>query len=47
MRVTILPYANILTTAHRVMVSMKAKGCIVTSEMFLYFTTKIYMSMQL
>ena len=29
MRATILPYAIILTKAHRDMVSMMAKGCIV------------------
>ena len=28
MRVTILPYAIILTKAHMAMVSMMAKGCI-------------------
>ena len=30
MRVTILPYASILTKAHRAAVSIMAKGCIVT-----------------
>ena len=30
MRATILPLAVILTKAHRVTVSMMAKGCIVT-----------------
>ena len=31
MRATILPYAFILTKAHRAAVSMMAKGCIVAS----------------
>ena len=52
MRATILPWANIPTKAHRVSVSMMAKGCIVAivstaSERFRIFTTQLYMLMQL
>ena len=49
MRATILPHAIILTKAHRAAVSMIAKRCIETwtaSEVFLIFTTRIYILMQ-
>ena len=39
MRATILPWAIILTKAHGATVSMMAKGCIVSVEVFLIFTT--------
>ena len=41
MRATILPYALVLTKAHRATVSVMAKGCM-TTEGFLIFTTQFY-----
>ena len=48
MRVTILPLI-LLTKARRAAVSMMAEGCIVVfaSEMFLIFTTQLYMFVKL
>ena len=47
MRATLLPYAIILTEAHRPAVSMMTKGCMVTcqstaSEVFCILTTRLY-----
>ena len=51
MRVTILPYAIILTKAHRAAVSMMAKGCIVARVLplrcFFFVTTKLFISVQI
>ena len=47
MRATIFPSAIMLTKVHSAMVTMMAKGCIVTglstaSEVFLIFTIRLY-----
>ena len=42
MSAIILPWAIILTKAHRAAVIIMAKGCISASEVFLIFTTQLY-----